>query len=51
METVRDCSSIANRCHCYSSDGVNKMQLLELRPPMQLKIYEDFGYEALFAGF
>jgi len=24
MEIVRDCSSTANRCHCYSSDRVNK---------------------------
>lgn len=24
METVRDCNSTANRCHCYTSDRVNK---------------------------
>lgn len=24
METLRDCSSTTNRCHCYSSDSVNE---------------------------
>lgn len=50
METVRDCSSTANRCPTYGSDRVNKTlkdMLLELRPPMQLKIYRDFCYEPL----